>query len=169
MNTKSSMKKLERNYLIALFAVIIAILVAALFSLVYGLVIIAQTGTILNNILELVYMGVHIVASFLALSFVIQALRGKKGSYIMKRLMINDEGSAPAKVFRVVAIVLSTLGLAGGTYFLLVICGVQLPYFNFPIALILDLINSPYSVFAVGLFFIFYPIIYFKCYKEEQE
>ena len=171
MNINSKMKTLEKNYLKAMLAVFIAILIAAVFSLVYAFVDIAINGTILNNILELVYMGVHIIAAVLAITLVIKAIKSPKGSHIMKTLMINDDGTRINKVARVVAIILSVFGLAIGIYFLLVICGVPLPYFHFPITLILDLINSPFSVFIVALFFIFYPYIYFNCYnnKEEQE
>ena len=164
------MKKLEKNYLTILLAVFIAILVAAIFSLIYALVDIAIKGTILDNILELIYMCVHIVATVLAITFALKAIKSPKGSHIMKTLMVNEDGTDINKFSRVVAIILSTLGLAGGIYFLLVICGVPLPYFHFPITLILDLINTPLSIFIVGLFFIFYPYIYFNCYhKEEQE
>ena len=160
------MKELERNYLKAMFVTFVIILLGAVVSLIYSLVIIFQTDAITNNILELLYMVIHIIAAFLGLSFVINALKSDKGSYIMKNLMHKQGTTVPSVVARVVAIVLSTLGLFGGVYFSLVLAGVPLPSFHFPIALVLDLINSPFTVFIIGLYFIFYPFIYSKCQKE---
>lgn len=157
------MKKIEETYLKVLLAVFIVLLVGAIASLIYALVVIFQTDAILNNILELVYMGVHIIALVLGISFIYNALKSKKGSYIMKTLMIVPNTKEASKRARIIAIILSSFGFLGGVYFTLVLCGTPLPYFNFPIALLLDLVNSPFSVCIVGLFFIFYPNVYQKC------
>ena len=161
------MKELERKYLISLLIVFVFLVVMAIASFVYASIIIYQQNSITNNILELFYMGVHIVALVLGIYFVVQALKSPKGSYIMKSLSLDESFRRANKVVRIIAIVFSSFGFIIGLYFTLVLCKVPLPYFNFPIALILDLINSPFSLFVLGMYFIFYPVIYLKSKKKE--
>lgn len=161
------MTKLEKNYLLSLLIVFIVIFVAGIGSMVYAFIVIFQQNSILNNILELIYMAVHLIAAFLGIYFSRAALRSGQGSNIMKTLMIDPRFNGPSKMARIVAIVLSSVGLLAGTYFTLVLCGVPLPSFNFPIALVLDLINSPFTVFIIGLYFVFYPTIYIHQEKEK--
>ena len=163
------MKELERKYLKSLLIVVVILFAAAIFSFIYAIMKISENGDALDNTLELIYMAVHIITLVFAGSLVFKCLKTNKGSEIMKGLMVVPNTRAASKGARIVAIVLSSVGFLTGLYFTLVLCGVPLPYFHFPIALLLDLVNSPFTVFIVGLFFIFYPTIYKKSFKEEKK
>ena len=163
------MKEIERKYLKSLFVVFIVLLVGSIFSLIYALVDIYKNETILNNILELLYMAVHIIILVMGLLFTLSAIRSNKGSHIMKSLMITPNTRLTSKPARAIAIIFSTIGLGTCIYFILVLCGMPLPYFHFPITLLLILVNSPFTLFIVGLYFIFYPYIFHKCLKEDEQ
>lgn len=164
------MREPERKYLIALMIVFIVLFAAAIGSLIAAFIIIYHQQSILNNLLELIYLAVHIVATVLGGYMCYSALKSKKGSFMMRGLMIHSSHKKYNKPARIIAIILCAFSFAIGVYFTLVLCGVPLYAFHFPIALVLDLVNSPFSVFIVGLFFIFYPNVYLKCrYLEAKQ
>ncbi len=162
------MKRIEKNYLVSILVAFIALLAAGVFSFIYALINIYQNGTIMNNILELLYMAVHLIVCVMGIMFTIGTIKSNEGSHFMKSLMISPKTKSASKPARIIAISLATLGLLIGIYFTLVLCGVPLPYFHFPIALLLDLVNSPFTMFIIGLFFIFYPNIYHRSLKEDE-
>ena len=163
------MKETERKYLLSLFIVFIVLMVAAVGSMVYAFVVIFQQGSILNNILELFYLGIHIIFLTMGIIFTTNALKSKKGSSIMRTLTVVPHYNVASIPARVISIVLSAFGFVVGVYFTLVLCGVPLPYFHFPIALLLDLVNAPFSLFIVGLYFFLYPFVYRKSLSEGQQ
>ena len=159
------MSRKERNYILALFIGEIALVVLAVFSMVYAIVKIGEQGSMNNNFLELLYMGIHIVILVTALIFTKTAL--DKGSYIMRNLMYSQHGGRSVTAM-VIAGILSALGLGTAVYFALVLFGLPLPSWNFPIALLLDLVNSPLTLFYVGIFFLFFPFIGPKMLKKSK-
>lgn len=151
------MDKKEKRYLIALFASLIVLAIMGIVSFVYTAAAIYQEGSMNNNILEFFYLGMHLVIVCAALIFSWNSL--KTGSYIMRNLMYSKFGrrSTPALI---ISGTLALIGYAVCVYFALVLFHVPLPNFNFPIALIVDLVNSPLTLGVVATFFFFSSFVF---------
>ena len=162
------MKRLEENYLKALFVVFAILLLAGLFSFIFAVSMAIEKGDGLNYLFELIYMVLHLMILGVGTTFAIATLKLKKGSQIMKSLMIIPNTTVRSRPATIIASVLSFLGFGTGIYFLLILFGLDLPHFTFPIALILILVNVSFTIFLVGLFFVFYPTVFHKCLKEEN-
>jgi len=144
----------ERHYLIALLSAIAFLLLLSLVSFIGAIAVIYQTQTMNNNILELIYMGMHIIILVTALLFTKNAL--PHGSYVMRNLMYSRYGQRSRGAL-IISAFFTLLGLAVFVYFGLVFLGVDLPSWHFPIALILDLINVGLTLTFFGLFFFLFP------------
>ncbi len=152
------MKKIkERNYFIITTAAIAFLMAVCIASFVICFVSMAKDGSVSNNIFEIIYLAFHFIVLFLGLYFAIIAI--KNGSQFMKSLMFTRANQkVRSKTASIIALVLSIVGFVAFTYFFLALFVKQIPSFNFPIVLIYDLINTPLSLFIIGLLFYFYPI-----------
>lgn len=151
----------ERKYVISLTLVFILLIIACAISFILGFVDMSEKDTLGSNIFELIYMTFHAIVLLVGLAFCIAHLKGNN-YHIMRNLMYQEGYHQVSRTAIIIASILSGIGFLTGTYFALVLCGVPLPYLNFPIMLRLILVNTPFTVFIVGLFFIFYPLVYKK-------
>ena len=160
------MKIKEKNYFLTLFIISIALEVLCILSFVFGFIKMSQNGDINNNIFELIYMVVHLLIVFMAIYFCLMAY--KNGSSIMRQLMyMRDHDRLISKTALVISLTLSLLGLGTCIYFTLALFMESIPTFNFPIMLLLILINSPLTVFIFGLAFFLYPLIINNLQKKK--
>jgi len=144
------MDKKEKGYLIAFFCSLIVLALIAVISFIYAAGKIYQEGSMNNNVLELFYLGIHFVILVTAILFCKNALT--KGSYIMRTLMYSRYGRRS-----IFALVLTAtfffINCAVFVYFAAVLFGSGWPSFNFPITLIIDLVNTPLTAMVICFFF----------------
>lgn len=147
----------ERHYLIALFSVIVFLLLLSLVSFVHAIRVIFDAKTMNDNILELIYLGMHVIILVTALLFTRNALN--QGSYVMRNLMYSRYGQRSRGAL-IISACFVVIGLATFLYFGLVFVGLDLPSWHFPIALILDLINVGLTLTLIGVFFFCFPLFF---------
>lgn len=161
------MSNKEKLYIRFFLATLILILAFGLFSFAYS-VWYHQNGNDDDElaVLELFYMGVHILFVIVGIYFASKAL--KSGSMVMRSLMFDRSGHRSTASF-VVAIVLGCIGLFGFVYFGLVVLGVPLHKFGFGMTLMMDVINVGIFLFICAIFFALFPFLFpFHLQKEER-
>jgi len=151
------MKTKERIYFKSFLITTFILIILFLISLVYCISDIFENKSLNSCIFELIYSAFHLIVLGLAAILIIQSL--KSGSFIIKGLMCEGNGKAINHKGQIVALVLSSLSLLIFIYFTLVFFKVPLPYFNFPMILILLLINVSLFVLVYGIYFYIYPFI----------
>lgn len=152
------MRTIEKKYLKSLIFVTALLLVIYLVSLIYSVSLIIKEQNINPYIFELIYSAFHLIVLVFAMVLVYMAM--KSGSFFMKGLMtLNGYGKNGNKKAQAVALTLSCISFLIFIYFLLVLFKVNLPYFNFPMILIMLIINTALLVFTYGLYFFLYPIL----------
>ena len=155
------MNRREKTYIKSFFAMIIILLILGIVSFVYSIVEIFNTQTLNNNIFELIYMGLHLIIVVFILMMTKSSLN-KEESVVFKPLMMQKGDRFSNRKAQVIALILGIGGLFCAIYFFLVQIGVSLPKPNFPITLILDLVNSPLTVAILGFYSFFYPYVLLK-------
>lgn len=151
----------ERKYVISLTLVFILLIIACAISFILGLVDMSEKDTLGSNIFELIYMTFHAIVLLVGLAFCVAYLKGNN-YHIMRNLMYQEGYHEVSKTARIIAIIFASVSFLVGIYFFLVLLDFGLPYLGFPIMLRLILVNTPFTVFIVSLFFIFYPFVYKK-------
>ena len=146
----------EKRYAMKIFVLTIFLFVLAIVSIVYACVSFFNGEPINNNIFELIFFIGHLFIVFMAAYFAFMAKN--KGLYVLKKIMYTEHKIKSQKAL-VIAIVLTVIAFLAFVYFTLAFFLPSLPRFNFPITLMLILINTPLTVWSLGLFFIFYPVI----------
>ena len=149
------MKEPERKYFVVALLVSLFLVICTIFSFVF-LFIKCTSGeeSFKNNIFEIIYMFFHFIVVGIASAFSLRAVQNGK-SIILISLMYNQHHrvSKPAKI---ISLVLSSAGLILFVYELLVVTKVNVPHFDFPLGLSLDILNVSITIFLMGIVFFFY-------------
>lgn len=162
------MKKIEKKYLKTLFLLNNILLVFYIICMIYCVELIFDEQNINKYFFELVYAAFHLIV--LCFFDILIILGIKEGSFFMKGLMTQGGyGKVANRSGQVVALVFSILGLFASIYFGLVFFGIDLPYFNFPIILIMLIINVALFLLVYGLYFFLYPIIVLNMKAKEKK
>lgn len=152
------MKIKEQTYFKITFITALVLFLAAIISFV-ALVINCFQGyeSFKRNILEIVYMSFHIIVVVLVAAFAFKAIRSEE-SIILSTLMYNQyhRRSRPAKI---ISLIFSGIGFLLIIYEVLVFAKVNIPNFNFPLGLNLDIFNVALTILLMGLIFFFYPFV----------
>lgn len=150
----------EKKYLKSLVLITISLTILFIISMVFGIIDVFKKQNINGYIFELLYAAFHLIVLGLAIVMIVIAI--KHGSFFIKGLMTDNGGKFANKKGQIISLILSTLSLLFCLYFTLVLFGVPLPYFNFPMILILLCINVSLLVFVYGIYFFMYPILFTK-------
>ncbi len=150
------LKAKERKFFIALLITFSLLFVLGVVSFIYGIVTVINDGSFSNNVFETFYMGIHLIICAVLASLCVNAL--KRGSFVLKDLALVN-GQYLSKGWRIIGFIFVILGFVPFIYFLLILFGVPLFNFNFPLMLILDLINAPLTLCVMGLALIIYPYV----------
>ena len=156
-NNPKAIKRRETIYATIILIVVIFLMILCIASFIYAVYTFSHGENINNNIFELIYMAFHFIVLFLAAYFALQA---RKNGLMFTKRIIYDEHGYLSKVAFVVACVLTFIGFAVFVYFTLAFFIKDIPSFNFPVTLILDLINTPLTIFLIGLFFVLHPFVF---------
>ncbi len=149
--------KKERSYFTLLIFVFSSLILFAIVSLGYLFVKIGEEESLMNNVFELIYLGLHIVMMVMGIILSNEAKR--RGSNVMRSLTYSRYGrvSMPA---RIISIAFILLGIALFTYALLLLFPIGLYDFSFPIALKWDMLNVGVSVAIIAFFFFLFPFLF---------
>ena len=151
------MNNKEKKYFNMLFISTICLIVFFIISMVFAIKDIFNSQNINAYIFELLYAAFHLIVLGFAVILIIQSL--KQGSFVIKGLMTEVNGKVANKKGQVIALVIASLSFIVFCYFSLVWMGVNLYCFNFPLILILLIVNVSVLCLVYGLFFFFYPIV----------
>ena len=152
----------ERKYVISLTIVFIFLMLACIASIAYGFYEANRTNDLGNNVFEIIYITFHFIVCFVGLAFCIAYLKGNN-YHIFKNMMYKYKTDIVSRPAMIIMSIFCVLGLSLFIYFGLVLLRVGVPVpFHFPIFLQLILVNTPFTVFIVTLYFICYPLVYKK-------
>ena len=157
-------KEQERQYASKIFILTIVLMVVSVAGFIYACYTFFHGEPINNNIFEMIFYGGHILILVMAIYFSYTAKN--KGLYIIKKLMYVDERGNKSTGAFVISWVFVGLSFLVFIYFLLTFFIPALPTFHFPILLRIILIVSPLTVWSIGLFFAFHPIINQRLKKQ---
>lgn len=160
------MKKKERNYIILCLLLLLILCAFGIGSFIYTVTYhLDHTNDDAYSFLELLYLGVHIVYTILGIYFSLKALKSE--SMVMRTLMFDKtKGGRRSKTAGIVALVLSSIGLAMIIYEILCLCGIAYD-FSFGMALKMDILNAGLLLFIFGIVFFFFPFV--APYKNEKK
>lgn len=133
-------------------------------SIVYGVIKVYQSNDFWNNFIELIAIFIHILFLAFEMVYLIDAIR--HGSQFCSRLCVDHEGKRTIPFF-VIAILLIASGVFFFIYNTLIVFGVPLHDFTFPIMLILALANVGLNMITMGLMILLYPIALHKDNRME--
>lgn len=151
------MSSKEKKYFKTLCISTIGLVIIFIISMVFAIKDVFSSQNINAYIFELLYAAFHLILLGFAIILIIQAF--KQGSFVIKGLMTEANGKVVNKKGQVIALVISSLSFVPFIYFVLVLVGVNLYYFNFPLILILLIVNVSLFCLVYGLFFFFYPMV----------
>lgn len=154
-------KSKERKYVTSLALIFIFLIVATIASIVYGFMEVARTNDFNNNVFELIYIVFHLIVCFTGLAFCIAYLKGNN-YHILKNMMYKYKTDVISRPAMIIMSIFCFAGLATFIYFFLVLLNFAPVPFHFPIFLRLIMVNTPFTIFIVTLYFICYPLVYKK-------
>ena len=152
----------ERKYVISLAIIFVFLILACIASYVYGFKVAIDNDDLGNNGFEIVYMTFHLIVCFTGLAFCIAYLKGNN-YHIFKNMMYKYKTDIISRPAMIIMSIFCLLGLSLTIYFGLVLLKIGIPVpFHFPIFLQLIMVNTPFTIFVVTLYFICYPLVYKK-------
>ena len=157
----------EKKYAYKIFILTIFLMVASAAGLIYAFYTFFNGEPINNNIFEMIFYVGHILILVFALYFANQGRN--KGLYVIKKIMYQDEHGTPSIAARIIAWVLIGLSFIAFGYFGTALFVPALPRFKFPVLLVVILTVVPLTVWTMGLFFVFQPIINLKLLKQNNK
>ncbi|MBO4855797.1 MAG: hypothetical protein J5511_00290 [Bacilli bacterium] len=120
-----------------------------------------EKGIVFGVTFELVYMGLFFVVQFFAILMSIKAVQN--GSFIFSELThIRNNAKIRSKPAAIIALVFAVINLALFVYALLVVLPVNVPMFNFPLALFLAVLPTSITILTIAIFFYIYPFIFLQ-------
>lgn len=154
---RAMVTKKEVRFLKTLFGLWIALGVLTLVSAVLSVASIYQENSINNNIFELIYMAVHLIAIGFAIMVTLNAF--KKGSFILRGLTYGGNLGV-WKPIRYASAVLGLLGLAMTIYGILILLPLNVYSFSFPITLKWLLVDVGLFLFVLMAAFFLFPFLF---------
>ena len=148
--------KREKGFFISFAIILIALLVFAVTSVVLSAIVVTKENSFLNNVFEIIYLGVHFMITFFALVLAFKAVRD--GSWVMKNLMyMKDHDWIRSKMAGYIALTVAIINFILLVYSSLMVFNVAPGFSSFPLKL--DLVNVSLTVFIVALYFYLYPFV----------
>lgn len=149
--------KKETHFLHGLLAAWIALGILALVSIILSIIDIWQAQSMNDNIIELLFMGIHLVVIGFFIMVTISAF--KKGSYIIRGLTYSAHEGVSIPI-RVASILIFSLGTFLFIYGLLILAPSGVYDFSFPITLKWAILNSGLLLMVLMTAFFAFPFLF---------
>ena len=156
------MENKKEKLFFTLLALIVGLFaIGSIAAFIYAAYDANQKGIAFGVTFELVYMGLFFVVQFFVILMSIKAVQN--GSFIFSELThIRNNAKIRSKPAAIIALVFAVINLALFVYALLVVLPVNVPMFNFPLALFLAVLPTSITILTIAIFFYIYPFIFLQ-------